>query len=685
MSEDDIIYRSSRSLKIGELQRYIITFEPEGDCPFLGSLWLKVRNTESVAMRAAILRGPYIAYVDVTPMEYQMDKPTFVTLDQPKFEPNLSPSQSFLCELSLHMIKKKYLWTVDVVSQILFSSTTDVAFELMIGLNKECLSKRIDKLGSFDKRLIVNRQDTIDLWNLPMPIKGKPVHLVVLTHGLHSNTGADLHYMKERLDALNTEDEQLIVRGFHGNSCKTERGVKYLGSRLGEYIIQELYNEDVKKISFVGHSLGGLVQTFAIAYIQVNFPWFFERVQPINFITMASPLLGIVTDNPAYVKAALSFGFVGRTGQDLGLESIKGEEPLLKLLPTGPTHKILRSFQKRTLYANAINDGIVPLYTAALLYLDWKGLNTVSNIKYHKAQSTNDNSHEESTGKIPSEDQDIMTSATNSFTNPFQKAINLLTPNAQAAKSPEELENRGNVFPKTSMIESAASIVLPPLPPMKLITDPASREDVIIHDRVYTEDDIPPKTVKKRSFMQNLDPLAKFEELEEDIAREWHKGMDWRKVLVKLEPDAHNNMIVRRRYANAFGWPVVEHMVINHFCGNNSSFKQCESDDSDELENLEEMNSLADRETLQRDNAEMDLGQESMLNHWVNKQSEETIFDIGAAGMMTNFNDLLDNFRNWSLTTNFEVPPTTENTATQVVEESDINPQDSYIESTYLR
>jgi hypothetical protein len=41
--------------------------------------------------------------------------------------------------------------------------------------------------------------------------------------------------------------------------------------------------------------------------------------------------------------------------------------------------------------------------------------------------------------------------------------------------------------------------------------------------------------------------------------------MTWRKVLVKLEPDAHNNIIVRRMFANAYGWPVIEHLVREHF------------------------------------------------------------------------------------------------------------------------
>jgi hypothetical protein len=53
--------------------------------------------------------------------------------------------------------------------------------------------------------------------------------------------------------------------------------------------------------------------------------------------------------------------------------------------------------------------------------------------------------------------------------------------------------------------------------------------------------------------------------VEEKIARAYHRELSWRKVLVRLEPDAHNNMIVRRMFANAYGWPVVKHLCDTHF------------------------------------------------------------------------------------------------------------------------
>ena len=52
-------------------------------------------------------------------------------------------------------------------------------------------------------------------------------------------------------------------------------------------------------------------------------------------------------------------------------------KPLLRILPTGPAHIVLRKFRNRTVYSNVVNDGIVPLRTSCLLFLDWRGLGKV--------------------------------------------------------------------------------------------------------------------------------------------------------------------------------------------------------------------------------------------------------------------------------------------------------------------
>ncbi|EPE10144.1 revertant of glycogen synthase kinase mutation [Ophiostoma piceae UAMH 11346] len=768
---------------------------------------------------------------------------------------------------------------------------------------------------------------------IPAPKPGrkpKNVHLVVLTHGLHSNLGGDMLYIKESIDLAvqqakidrkarltrernersaarkkareeaatsstgeatknedddedeeddededEDDDEEVIVRGYSGNATRTERGIKYLGKRLARYVLSTTFPDqpflpsskavtdkaavalhggnsaDVAegstarshkksviqnspteshrqykftKISFIAHSLGGPVQMYAVAYIQKHSPQFFDIIKPVNFIAMASPFLGLNHENPMYVKFALDFGLVGRTGQDLGLtwraptiarsgwgalmgnigenahKKVLGEaqpesKPLLRILPTGPAHIALKKFRNRTVYSNVVNDGIVPLRTSCLLFLDWQGLGRVekarreaglvetvvgfgwselvgnnvttprsdrweldaeseaeavaedgkkrddgdgsstsgtgpSNVpvgdSYEVPQPPTDATKEDDQHGVPAValtshygreesplpsptshgDASKLSTATTNNTNPISSFFNTLfksngdtasstatatepqgsakqdaptgspthnQPRKPSSHSPAPLSKRNRIYqrsqtlrpdsfasmaegsastgssgsrvttgqelneeamnnitgdtpvsapPRTSFFESATDIINPKLPSVEFLIDPSKRPRAIFHDRIYHPSDIPAPPLKRRptgtlairrlSFQQkppntprsgasspftdkpvsgvdhqdsvlstldyddpanagngerNPDEVVDSANMkvEEKIARAYHRGLSWRKVLVKLEPDAHNNMIVRRTFANAFGWPVVKHMVDAHF------------------------------------------------------------------------------------------------------------------------
>lgn len=693
-----LLHKSLHHVKIGQTIRLEIEYSPceSSEAYFTlppTDLWLRVRNTEPLAMRAAYVAGPFSLYVDCRPEDYSVSKKCFVTADQPLFEPQLHPGQSFHAELSCHTYKSTYKWTVDVSSQMLFSLSQEIKFEVCISTEHDI---KENLTPSPNLKLVVGIHDTLDLWNLPLPDQSKPIHLVILTHGLHSNVSADMLFLKEMIDA---SLENVVVKGFFGNVCKTERGIKYLGSRMAEYVVDLLRNELLKntcKISFVGHSLGGLVQTFAIAYLEINYPWFFQRLQPINFITLASPMLGIVHENPAYVKIALLAGIAGRTGHDLGLQfTEKDGKPLLLLLPSGPTHKILKRFVRRTTYANAFNDGIVPLRTSALLYLDYKGLSSIlgsanSNTDDKSSKDVPNNSAIQST-KIP---RDLPDSNLDTSTLPFLAVLSYLMPQKQkqSEEDKKDCEERKEhkigdplcMLHKPSVLESATSIFLPPLPPMKFITDPSTRGKVILHDQVYTENDIPPprrnsssKPQQKRdrngklitsNTNRNINESenggmmykisTKSEEIkqlllgtmtehyEEEIAKEYHKQMLWRKVLVNLMPDAHNNIVVRRRFPNAFGWPIIEHLVDNHFGVKDDEATGLVKEDSlDASVDGEELTRILSMEAIKKENAELDRQPVLDGEHsWIRIKEHSETFD-GPTGIFQGLSEKVLKFK----------------------------------------
>ena len=757
------------------------------------------------------------------------------------------------------------------------------------------------------------------------PRKRRKVHLVVLTHGLHSNLGADMLFLKESIDATakkakeerrerrrkergqrrkrdssegdddktgtdeskvdveeagsDDDEEEVIVRGFANNVCRTERGIQYLGKRLAKWILSITYPDQpflpakksmgrtisrvftgqsatdprvgtpehknssiykpagkkqdplpykITSISFIAHSLGGLTQTYAIAYIHKHSPHFFNEIKPVNFVALAAPWLGLSNENPLYVRFALDFGLVGRTGQDLGLtwksttalrggwdsmiagigsdgqraqkQADPGSKPLLRILPTGHTHQVLKMFRNRTVYSNVVNDGIVPLRTSCLLFLDWSGLGRVekarrenglvaglagwgwaeltganassrhlraepdsdawsqSNVSVDGTRSrSRSRSRRPSSRQVPQpEEKDLEDDnaslraespkssqflTANRFTgsetdstkgaqepetqpaaNPIAGFLSLFRPgqnkSSQQTPSPSRKQSkiykrsqtvrvqapddttpnnnnnnrpsspsttntttttddpssssaepsrrpsnvRGNSLldnpqdsmiapPKTTIFESAGDILNPPLPSQEFIMSPSSRPRTIFHDRVYHPEDIPPPPTQPQlkkprlkatvsserververvkqtppgqlvrastvygdgdggmpvvsqinvgsssktssgdksssstnssigattdttnanhnnTSNSNSQPLPDTSgmKVEEKIARAYHHGLSWRKVLVRLEPDAHNNMVVRRMFANAYGWPVVKHIVDTHF------------------------------------------------------------------------------------------------------------------------
>lgn len=610
-------------MKVGEVHRFIIGYVPRSAAELGSSIFVCVKNTETRLLATNILSGPFMFYCDIAPSTFSNKKRCFITADQPHYNPNIMPGQSIKAELSMHILKDKYVWVVNVQSQIIFNVSSEVNFEIIVAREREQLHKRYygDHYGSFSDCIDVQHLNTEDLWNKPppfLPSPNKPIHLIVLTHGMYSNVTADLLYIKEQIEQKAAETgENVVVRGYTKNVCRTERGVKYLGRRVGEWVVKKAVPEigNVSKISFIGHSLGGLIQTFAVAYIQHNYPEFFMKVQPENFITMASPLLGISNENPAYVQLFLSIGIVGKTGHDL---SLQGSKPLVLLLPSKSTRGALRRFHRRTVYANVLHDGLVPLRTAALMFLDWNGLCNVYNTlkqsgslnpscedltnlkptgKVAEIPADVENSeslaNEESNGlatkpddagiEVPAEEpitqqQQTSVSFFSNFTCKIQSWWGTTVTPTKKIKlkkyqkyqttqddGPDDIVKAKKPIPKASVLSGIRRVLLPESPTSEFLLNPESRQNPILHDKIYKPSMIP-KPKKRSTANKALNAVQLHQrKLEEKIARKWHQGLSWRKVLVNIPPDAHNSMIVRRKFANAYGWPIVDHMVENHF------------------------------------------------------------------------------------------------------------------------
>ena len=122
----------------------------------------------------------------------------------------------------------------------------------------------------------------------------------------------------------------------------------------------------VSALSFVALSLGGLYARYAAVVLEEQGR--LTRLRLRNFITLASPHVGVVGHLNAVFDAAVRLGVCGTTGYELTLRDDTHRQQALLLEMTTPRFLApLARFENRVLYANRYNDDKVPYQSAALL------------------------------------------------------------------------------------------------------------------------------------------------------------------------------------------------------------------------------------------------------------------------------------------------------------------------------
>ncbi|CAK4033492.1 related to lipase serine esterase [Lecanosticta acicola] len=207
----------------------------------------------------------------------------------------------------------------------------------------------------------------------------KAEHLAVLIHGLWGNPN-HLTYLRDTLRKQYSEDELHILVAKSNSDNQTYDGVEVGGERIVNEVEQELSRLEEKghkvtKISLTGYSLGGLVARYAVGLFYKN--GLFDRIQPVNFTTFATPHLGVRTPNlgyRSYVWNFLGAKTLSTSGQQLFLvDDFRGTgRNLLSILadPNSAFVKGLNLFKHKWLYANTLNDRSVPYYTAMMSRTD---------------------------------------------------------------------------------------------------------------------------------------------------------------------------------------------------------------------------------------------------------------------------------------------------------------------------
>lgn len=228
--------------------------------------------------------------------------------------------------------------------------------------------------------------------------RNDPDHLLVLVHGIMASPSDWTYFEAELKKRLGRNF--LIYASSSNTFTKTFGGIDGAGKRLAEEVRQVVQKtESLKKISFLAHSLGGLFARYAVAVLYEasdssngdlddasKADSFSERgmiagLEPISFITLASPHLGVRGRNqlpllfgvPFLEKLAPPIAplVAGRTGSQLFLTDGKPNRPplLLKMATDCEDGKFISAvgaFKCRIVYANVSFDHMVGWRTSSI-------------------------------------------------------------------------------------------------------------------------------------------------------------------------------------------------------------------------------------------------------------------------------------------------------------------------------
>ncbi|XP_074571442.1 putative lipase YDR444W [Curcuma longa] len=232
-----------------------------------------------------------------------------------------------------------------------------------------------------------------------------PTHLVVMVNGI-VGSAADWKYAAKQFVKKHPVD--IMVHCSESNhGTLTLHGVDVMGERLAKEIISVVASKPfLQKISFVGHSLGGLIARYAIGilyekavpncsleehvaceYHPVGVKSVDEKIkgkiaglEPINFITFATPHLGsrlhkqIPFLHGSYKLEKMAYRtcwIFRRSGKHLFLKDHdNGKLPLLVQMVNdcGDLRfmSALQSFKRRVAYSNVCFDFIVGRKTSSI-------------------------------------------------------------------------------------------------------------------------------------------------------------------------------------------------------------------------------------------------------------------------------------------------------------------------------
>lgn len=196
-------------------------------------------------------------------------------------------------------------------------------------------------------------------------------HLVVVCHGLYG-LPSELFAVRDKLQERGCLVYCCESYAGSGTQCGINRIGELIAAEVRSFIdacATDSRRPSLSTISFIGHSLGGVVARSAISKLFLPSDCTIAGLKPLVFVSTASPHLGITNYGPlpqlpVSCTAPLASIFAGKTGKDLF--SIQTEDSILRKLATDEAAlRALASFEYRRMYALKAGDMLVDFARSA--------------------------------------------------------------------------------------------------------------------------------------------------------------------------------------------------------------------------------------------------------------------------------------------------------------------------------
>ncbi|ETK76881.1 hypothetical protein F441_17117 [Phytophthora nicotianae CJ01A1] len=222
----------------------------------------------------------------------------------------------------------------------------------------------------------------------------RATHLVIFQHGLLGSKHDFARFVE--IFQAQFQNDELFLHASESNASgffQTYDGVDQGAHRLADEI-QQLAAKmpKLQKLSMIGHSLGGLYNRYCIGLLLSR--GFFDQVEPMNFVTLATPHLGIRRPRRGATNVvfnALMPKIFSRTGAQLTLIDEASEETLA--LSKSSTTYLDKDFRPGTVSCLMFISGYLIL-TILLIVAAWSEIKGSLLISLPVSEKREDDGHE---------------------------------------------------------------------------------------------------------------------------------------------------------------------------------------------------------------------------------------------------------------------------------------------------